>query len=161
MPRRPATAEQVQVAARAVASRRLLASLPKRKGKATLRIDRSRVQQVVHEVRTLLAQRDSFVRKTSLHMVAVWAWCHAKVYGVDPPMVIREWALARIVAGAILQSDFGGRTEAMLPFLRWSWVEEKRSVEWRRVNDRPINPMGWRLQFSRKMVVRWRANGSQ
>jgi hypothetical protein len=60
-----------------------------------------------------------------------------------------------------VRADFDGKHERMVPFIRWTWAEERRSAKWRKENGKPINPLGWRLQFSRRHVVKWRANGGK
>jgi hypothetical protein len=149
----PARLRQAQ---RDEASRVLRASLPppSRSSKPPSRdVQRQLLEQAAEMVRS-----GDFRRAGPRHMVAVWAWCHEKTYGVAPAMTAREWQSAGFAAGALLKVDFDGKVEMMVPFLQWTWAEEKRSHAWRKENGRTSSPLGWRLQFSRRHVVKWRAN---
>jgi hypothetical protein len=158
MPRAPLSDEQLRALEIEEASRALRASLPKRKGNARRSITLAGVQAARAQCTLMVAARD-FARATAVHMVALWAYCHEQVYGVAPATTLREWSLASLAAGTIARNDFDGKAERMVPFVRWTWAEERRSAAWRRENGKPINPIGWRLQFSRRHVVKWRANG--
>lgn len=107
---------------------------------------------------TDMIQTNDFRRLSPRHLVGVWAWCHEKTYGVAPPMTGVEWRRASMAAGSLLRQDFDGKVETMIPFLKWTWAEEQRQHAWRRQNGRATNPLGWRLQFSSRHVVKWRAN---
>lgn len=105
---------------------------------------------------------NDYARASIMHIVAMWAWCHESMYGVAPSMTMKEWSLAGILAGQLLAKEFPGRTPGwMIVLLKWTWGEEGENVEWRRKNKKPITPIGWRWQFSSKLVVKWRANGGK
>jgi hypothetical protein len=119
---------------------------------------KGRIEEVCGEV-VQMRLADNYAGAGALHLVALWAWCHEQTYGVAPAMTAQDWKLAMFAADALVKREFEGKAEAAVPLLRWTWGEERRSTKWRRNNGRVINPLGWRLQFSARQVVRWRANG--
>ena len=121
-------------------------------------ISRARIEEVEREAEEMRSTRD-FRRTGALHLVALWVWCHEQTYGVRPAMTGAEWKLAGFAAGALVKQSFDGKADLAIPFVQWTWAEERRSYKWRKENDRAITPLGWRLQFGARHVVRWRANG--
>jgi hypothetical protein len=140
------------------ASAALVASLPKRAVKKTSYLSRAGIEEIAKQAEEMRALKD-FSRAGPRHLVALWGWLHEQTYGVAPSLTSREWVTAGYAAGTLLARDFGGKVEAMVDFMRWTWAEERRSVKWKRENARPVTPLGWRWQFSSKAVVKWRANG--
>ena len=139
------------------ASQRLRDSLPP-PSKSRRTLSQKDAQLLIAQAGEMIQSGD-FRRAGARHLVGLWAWCHERTYGVAPAMTGREWTQAGFAAGSLLKSDFDGKAEQMVPFLRWTWAEERRAHEWRQENGRTSNPLGWRLQFSRRHVVKWRSNG--
>ena len=144
---------------RELASQRLRASLPPppKNHRALTRAGRDALLGVAAE----MVKSGDFRRAGPRHMVAVWAWCHERTYGVAPAMTGPEWTRASLAAGTLLKREFDGKVEGMVVFIRWTWAEERRSHQWRIENHRTSTPLGWRLQFSERHIVKWRANGAK
>lgn len=157
MPRgRPVTDEEWRELEIRLASRKLVASLPKSSAKRTpSRQSIDVAKAAADDMRTT----GDFSSAKPMHLVAIWRWAFAQTYGVEPAMTGKEWQLASFAAAALVKSDFEGKPSAVEPFLRWTWSEERRTLAWRRENGRTVTPLGWRMQFSRRHVVKWRANG--
>ncbi len=141
-----------------VASEALQASLPKKMNGKRHGFTKAGVEKIRLEVEAM-RQSDHWERAGAAAMVALWYWCHETTYQVAPTMTGREWGFASIAAGSLLKAEFDGKAERLVDFIRWTWAEEEKSLKWRRANNRPVNPLGWRMQFSAKHVVKWRANG--
>jgi hypothetical protein len=158
MPRGPVDLDKQRSVERELASRRLRASLPPPSKQKRRTWGYHAIAAFKAETEEMISSSD-FTRAGPRHLVAVWSWCHEKTYGVAPAMTGKEWGLASLAAGGLLKSDFDGKVERLVAFLKWSWAEERRSVKWRKENGKPITPLGWRLQFSKRHVVKWRTNG--
>lgn len=143
-------------ALREAASQKLVASLPKKRKPTAL--TKARIEELQRQCEEMRAAKD-FSGAGPRHMVALWFWCHEQTYAIAPAMTSREWTTASFAAGTLLKTHFAGEVESLVDFLRWTWAEEKRNAKWRREHGVAIVPLGWRLQFSAKQVVKWRANG--
>jgi hypothetical protein len=153
--RKPIDGERVLAIAREAASVSLQAGLPElRKRRPPTK---QRVEQVKLDVAAMIASKD-FSKATAMDLVALWAHCHEKAYGIAPALSTREWQHAAMFAGKLAKERFEGKPYKAVPFIAWTWREEEKSLEWRRRNGRQINPLGWRLQFSERHLVKWLAN---
>lgn len=164
MARRRPSAEQIAAiksAREKPSPARALAAMcrPKRKRPAarsgpkatTIRTQVDRVREIVAE------QRWSEMDPAML--VALYAWMHSEVYGVDPSAELAGKAglAARGMARRMLEEQFGGDREAAVDFMRWAWTREKRTEEWRRENGRVDGRrLGWRWQFGAGFVNEYR-----
>ncbi len=120
----------------------------------------ARVEEIKREAEAMRLD-NNWKRAGAVSMVALWHWCHEQTYGVGPAMTGKEWSMAALAAGALMRREFDGKAEEMVAFLQWTWREEGRNLKWRKENGKPVNPIGWRLQFNPKHVVKWRANGGK
>lgn len=140
------------------ASELLRASLPKqRSNRVPSRASIEAVRAQADIMRTI----GNFGAASPMHLVALWCWAFSQTYEIEPAMTGREWQLATFAAASLAKSDFSGKVYAVVPFLRWTWAEERRSLAWRRENGRTVTPLGWRVQFSRRHLVKWLANGGR
>lgn len=138
-----------------LSSRKLVGSLPNSRGKRS--VSKESVQRAEEEAIAMMRSKD-YAGARPMHLVALWAWAHRETYGVAPAMAAKDWSRARILASKIVTDDFEGRAEAAVAFVRWSWAEESRQRDYRIDKGLTITPLGWALQFSRRHVVKWRAN---
>lgn len=94
------------------------------------------------------------------HLVALYRECHAQVYRVRPLELDdgREFAFASLEAGRMLGRDFGGSVERAIEFVRWTWTREREREEWRIREGKSGSSIGWRLQFSAKLVTQYRVD---
>lgn len=92
------------------------------------------------------------------HLVALYEWLHAEVYGVATSelAVRRQRAVAASVAGAMVKREFAGDYGEAVRFMKWAWEREQEREEWRRANGRSGQRVGWRLQFGGALVTDWR-----
>jgi hypothetical protein len=104
------------------------------------------------------SDRGDWSGATPLHFVALYAALFRTVYGLDCAEVentrIRAQAVA--AAGQMLRDSFRDDPDAMLLFVRWSWKQECEREDWRRRNKRQGGTLGWRLQFSPKLLDEYR-----
>lgn len=92
------------------------------------------------------------------HLVALYAWCHAKVYGVEAAELHSGATYAQAVAAAkrLVDVEFSGDVTAAVGFVRWTWGREASRERWRRENGRDGGRIGWRLQFGPAMMTDYR-----
>lgn len=94
-----------------------------------------------------------------LHFVALYAWLHRKVYGVDTTELTPTTRLhACAMVALMLRKEFDGEQGKLADFMRWVWVRETEREKWRRENNRDGGSIGWRLQFAtgNRLVVEYR-----
>ena len=88
------------------------------------------------------------------HLVALYRWCHERVYEVDPEELTGEtWVTATKCAGQLVRNAFGGDLGAAIDFLRWTWRREEGREKWRRENGRDGRRITWRDQFAAKYLI--------
>ena len=104
-----------------------------------------------------------------VHLVALYAWMHREVYGVEASELSptsgagqKEWALAGVLAQRFCAQNFGGEMAECVEFMRWAWKREqfkerKRRNGEARAEDQGFR-MGWRLQFSARLATDYRVD---
>ena len=93
--------------------------------------------------------------------MALYAWLHREVYGVDAAELCDRAMLTAAVAAAnrMLERDFGGEAERAVDFLRWTWKREARFEKKRRDDRAEGRRITWRLQFAaRHLLVDYRVD---
>lgn len=126
---------------------------PKRK-KGIPKVSPERVMRVREELRVAFAKGE-FAGLGPAHLVALYAHCHAQVYGVEAVEMGpgRELFLATKRAESLIKQQFGGNVEMAVRFVGWTWQREKYRLAKRTGSDFRI---GWRLQFSEATVTDYR-----
>lgn len=80
-------------------------------------------------------------------LLGLYAYCHEKVYGVLPEELADDWYPAVSTVTKFMKKQEGLNFPA---FIRWCWQRERRS---RTKNPDSDFRIGWRYQFSQKMVT--------
>jgi hypothetical protein len=95
-----------------------------------------------------------------LHMVALYCWCHEKVYGVPCAELLGKGkattAARKGAAGAaarMLQVEFNGHVEAMAKFINWVFKREVGREKWAKENNRDRSRMTWMVLFAGRAVL--------
>lgn len=106
------------------------------------------------EVANFLRSQD-WATATPGHLVALYAWCHAQTYRVEPAELEdgREHALACVHVRRFVDQQFGGKVEPAVDFLKWAWRREGERERWRVENGKAGGRIGWRLQFSPSLMT--------
>lgn len=88
-------------------------------------------------------------------LLGLYALCHRTIYGVAPVELenVAEFRVASRAALTILHGHFSDDVVAAALFVRWCWKREKERAEWAKTANRDRNRMGWRMQFSAKLVT--------
>jgi hypothetical protein len=102
---------------------------------------------------TRRVRADDWSGCTPTTLVGLYAYLHRGVYNVAPDELADDWLPALSSARRCLEKDFGGDAAKALEFVRWSWQRERRS---RRKNPDSDFRMGWRYQFSRRLLTDYR-----
>lgn len=86
--------------------------------------------------------------------LALYAWLHIQVYGVDPSdeLTGKSGLAALNAAKRMLDADFNGHPGDMLMFVRWVWYREVEREKWRAANNRQGGRISWRYQFSAQLL---------
>lgn len=118
------------------------------------------IARAVDESAMMRTTRDWSGAKPS-HLVALYAWCHERTYGVAAEVLAdgKAFAQATLACARMLKEDFGGDVVLMVGgYVQWSWRRERGREEWRRANAQPGGRIGWRLQFTPGggLVTDWR-----
>jgi hypothetical protein len=96
------------------------------------------------------------------HLVALYAWLHREVYGVDAAELVTgdTYVAAVSAANRMLANEFGGKAERAVEFMRWTWKREARAEKKRREQrDEGGRRITWRLQFAaRHLLVDYRVD---
>lgn len=87
-------------------------------------------------------------------LVGLYAWCHRATYGILPPELEdrAEFRAASRAALKVLHDSFDDDGAATAVFMRWAWKREKERSAWAAREKIDRNRMGWRLQFSLRLV---------
>lgn len=121
------------------------------RGSSTAAVDRAKEETA----RFLDAGDWSQARGT--HLVALYAWLHEKVYGVETAELDgKSWAAAASMAQRMVDSYFDRSFEKAVAFMHWTWRREQERDKWARANGRSRGRVGWRLQFSGTIVTDYR-----
>lgn len=91
-------------------------------------------------------------------LVALYAWLHEQVYGIDPAseLIGKAGLGARKAAKTLLDTEFGGDRGEFLVFMRWVWYRERERERWRIENNRQGGRISWQYQFSPRLVNEYR-----
>lgn len=95
------------------------------------------------------------------HLVALYWFCHTKVYGTEPKELdtAAAWTRAMMFAGKLVREEFEGDVQLAIRFMRWTWNREKEREAWRRQNRRSGGRITWQQQFvHRYLVSDWRTD---
>jgi hypothetical protein len=118
---------------------------------------RANVMEAAREGVAEMAASGDWSGATGDHLVALYAWLHRQVYGVEcEELDAQDWWLARSAAVRLASTHFGDDYDRAVVFMRWVWKREQRDEEWRRKNDKMGRRIGWRLQFSAQLVTDYR-----
>jgi len=112
------------------------------------------VDRVRAELEIFLAA-DRYETMKPIHLVALWARCHERVYGVVPSELAGDaWLAAASAAGKLVRVEFGGDMGNAVEFLRWTWRREQgREIVARKRKDDRVSRIGWRLQFAQRYLL--------
>lgn len=97
-----------------------------------------------------------YSKATATHLVALYEWCHERIYGVRPTEIGTRaaWKQVAFAAGKIMREEFRGDPVAVVDFVRWTWRREKGREDARRAGrNTNIGRVGWRLQFAMRYLV--------
>lgn len=152
-----------------------LASLgpePRRRGTSP----RQACERATKESETMRASND-WSRAEPRHLVAIYAFFHAEVYGVEPKelFVGPAWNAASSAAAKLLRDEFEWRQDAgpgagaderaaldaarseafarAIAFLAWVWTRERRFEAQRAKEGVEGRRIGWRLQFAMRNLL--------
>ncbi len=94
---------------------------------------------------------------TSTHFVALYAFMHLRIYGVEcielgPTDRLR----AAGMAARKLKTHFDNDGNEMASFMRWVWTREKVREQWRRDNNAEGGRIGWNFQFNGRLLTDYR-----
>ena len=104
-----------------------------------------------------MAESGDWSEARGTHVVALYAWLHACVYGVEPSeLTPKQWGIAAAAATRMVDQEFKRDYGSAVQFLRWTWKREQKREEWRRQQHRDGGRIGWRLQFSNALIVEYR-----
>lgn len=87
-------------------------------------------------------------------LLGLYAHCHEIAYRILPGELESEWAMAAKRVRQMLGADFLGNADAMVEFIKWTWLREQRR-NGSRANQGDFR-IGWRFQFSASMLTDWR-----
>lgn len=109
--------------------------------------------------------KQGWARAMPRHFVALYARLHEDVYGVFPAEVEapRDFMGACSAAGKLLRDEFGGKSEALIDFMRWAWRRERDFERRRKASDSESGRrVTWQLQFaSRHLLTDYRISMSR
>lgn len=108
----------------------------------------ARIKRYRQEVDRMRAARD-WGKATPVHLVALYMYCHAAVYGVEAGEIAgKTFGFASALAAKLVREKFEGSVANAVQFVRWTWIRERGREKWRCDNGRSGGRLGWRLQFS-------------
>lgn len=91
------------------------------------------------------------------HLVALYAYLHGQVYGVEPEELTKDplaWLGCLSAATKLLREEFGDDPVAAVEWVRWVWVREKRGCNRRaKVGETSDFRIGWRYMFCRRGLL--------
>jgi len=93
-------------------------------------------------------------------LVGLYAVCHRMVYGVPPADLAERASFARAakIAAGCMHKHFADDRDAVVEFVRWSWVREEGREQWAARNGQTRNRLGFLLQFSPSLVTDYRVD---
>lgn len=111
------------------------------------------IEKVVEEVDRMRKEND-WSGARAAHLVALYAWCHEKVYAVAPAELAGlTWMAACSAAAKLVRDEFKDSVEDAIEYIRWTWRREAGREKWRNENNAPGGRIGWRLQFQTRLLL--------
>lgn len=104
------------------------------------------------EIVAMLGDND-FEEAKPFHLVALYEWCHEKVYGVRPLELEKQWLAAAHAASELAKTDFEGELAEVVEFIRWTWRREQQREARRAQSGQSMGRVGWRLQFVTRYLL--------
>lgn len=100
---------------------------------------------------------------TGATLVGLYAYCHREVYGVAPLELDQQAALRAAAKHALdfVVTHFEADFDAAVEFVKWSWMREKGREQWAAREGKERGRMGWRLQFSTRLLTDYRVDMSR
>jgi len=130
----------------------------RRKPKGSSGIAKSRWDRIRTEASRMMASGD-WSDATASHLVALYASCHMRVYGIEATELeasAKERLAAAGVAARLLRAQFDDDAGEMADFIRWVWIRENGREKKRRAEGTSGGRIGWRLQFNGTLLTEWR-----
>ena len=91
------------------------------------------------------------------HLVALYAYLHGRVYGVEPSELLGDplaWLGAVSAATKLLREEFDGNAARAVEWVRWVWQREKRGCDRRaNVGESSDFRISWRYMFCRRSLL--------
>ena len=108
------------------------------------------------EAAKVMRDTKSWVAAKPGHLVALWAWCHERVYDVAPTEDLQPAQFSRycIKAALVLRKSFDGNVEQVTGFMRWTWAREQ--LRFARRDPFDYRRLGAGLHFSSALIGDWR-----
>lgn len=96
-------------------------------------------------------------------LVGLYAHCHEALYGVRPAELDDrgQFVGAARSAATIVREHFGGDCDAAAAFVRWTWIRERGREEWAAREGKDRGRMGFRLQFSARLVTDFKVDATR
>jgi len=96
---------------------------------------------------------------TPMHFVALYEWCHERIYGVPLAELAKRaaWSGPVFAAARMLKDDFTGDPTKMVDYVRWAWKREAGREAMRRAGrNANVGRLGWRLLFGPYVLTDYR-----
>ncbi len=92
---------------------------------------------------------------TAGKLVALYYFCHVRVYQVPPIELQRNttYTAAMKQAGSMVKRHFDGDVQKAVRFMRWVWDREQGKQEWLKTNDKEGRRLTWQNQFTHDFLV--------
>jgi hypothetical protein len=115
----------------------------------------SRLKRAIDEVldRFVGNKDGDWSNATPATLLGLYAYLHNGVYGVAAEELADDWMPAFSSARRFLEKQFEGDPLKAVACIKWSWQRERRN---RKRNPDSDWRMGWRYQFSQKLVTDYR-----
>lgn len=132
---------------------------PPRKRTRSKAPDAASIRRAVSDIDRRVRDKD-WDDLTPTVFVALFVWCHVKVYGAEPAelMAGATFSKARFAVARMIKSQFGDDRAAALAFVQWTWDGEQRTEKWRREKNGGVGrTIDWVGQFCRpEMITKYR-----
>jgi hypothetical protein len=126
-----------------------------KKGHVTPRAIKKHAAEAAEMMRT-----SNWSNAKACHVVALYKWCHTKVYGVEAAELTNGFEYMQACAGAarLIKKEFSENTTACIAFVRWTfqreaWKEKKRREEG---DESRGFRVGWKYQFGARLLTDYR-----
>jgi hypothetical protein len=113
----------------------------------------AKVEKMIAEMNEMRTSND-WSEARPAHLVALYAWAHAQVYGVPASELVGlNWLAAASASAKLVRDEFGDDPSVAVEFMRWTWKREKSREQWRRDNGKDGGRLTWRAQFQQRYVL--------